>query len=181
MIDRDVALLARKVTEFWSKVDASIADPTACWPWRGYVNKDGYGEFHFAGDMHGAHELALAFATGATKPEGFDTCHSCDNPMCCNPAHLRFDTRQSNVNDAVARSRHAYGARHGRSKLTEDDVLTIRVLFANGASGTDLAARYKVQPSAITQVVRGTRWRHVGGPITRLPAGRPYSRKARNV
>lgn len=169
-MDRATAALAATVTRFWENVDRR--GPDECWPWLGYI-EDGYGRVFFDGKMRGAHDLAATFATGAVRPEGFDTCHSCDNSPCCNPAHLRFDSRQGNVDDATSRGRHARGQTNGHAKLTERDVLEIRELFAAGTTGSSLARRFNVAPSAITAVVRGKRWRHVGGPITTLPAGRP--------
>jgi len=32
--------------------------------------------------------------------------HLCDNPGCCNPAHLRWTTQAMNVADALAKGRH---------------------------------------------------------------------------
>lgn len=41
-----------------------------------------------------------------SKPRGVeDGCHTCDNPPCCNPAHLYVGTRKQNVADAVERRR----------------------------------------------------------------------------
>jgi hypothetical protein len=152
-----------RVTEFWRQVDAS-AGPDACWPWTGYAEK-GYGRCQWAGRMVGAHELAVSFTTGAARPEGFDTCHSCDNPLCCNPAHLRFDHRQGNVDDMTSRGRQARGVRNGQSRLTEADVLAIRHGIAAGMTGKSFAEQLGVSPSLITEIARGRRWSHVGGPL----------------
>lgn len=166
-----------RVTEFWRQVDRS-SGPDACWPWTGYAEK-GYGHFQWGDRTVGAHELAVSFTTGAARPDGFDTCHSCDNPLCCNPAHLRFDTRQGNVDDAVSRGRQARGERQGSAKLTEADVLDIRHLAAAGATGTSLAERYQVSRSLVTEIIRGNRWSHVGGPIRTDHGNRVHGRYAR--
>ena len=83
----ELAQIAKRVTEFWRNV--SIRGDNECWPWTGYLNEDGYGEFYFAGEMRGSHELAVTFSTGEVRDPALDTCHSCDNPPCCNPGHVR--------------------------------------------------------------------------------------------
>ena len=90
------------VSRFWRLIDQR--DPAECWPWTGDTDK-GYGVFYYQGRMRRAHELALSFTTGEQRLPDLDTCHSCDNPICCNPAHLRFDTRRSNVADMHERGR----------------------------------------------------------------------------
>ena len=44
-------------------------------------------------------------------PEGRYICHTCDNPPCCNPAHLFVGTPSENVKDAVAKGRWRAGGR----------------------------------------------------------------------
>jgi len=146
------------VTRFWRNVSPAADDE--CWIWHGDLSKDGYGTFFYRDRMRPAHELALSFTTGEQRSDGLDTCHSCDNPPCCNPSHLRFDTRQSNVDDMIRRGRQA---RSG--KLTDRDVVTIRERRNAGARQKDLAEQFGVTDGTISMIVRGIRWANVGGPI----------------
>jgi len=93
-------------------------------------------------------------------------CHTCDNPECVNPSHLYEGTPQNNVDDAVLRDRHKRGER-GAVKLSETDVLNIRIAVASGAKNRDMAGDYGVTESLISGIVRGDRWTSVGGPITK--------------
>jgi hypothetical protein len=160
----ELAQGAVRVTEFWRAV--APAEPSGCRPWTGFINKDGYGEFYFAGEMRGAHELAVTFTTGEVKAPGLDTCHSCDNPPCCEPAHVRFATRLENVGDMFRRGRARVGSAHPWAKLTEAAVLEMRVRRANGAMQKALAVDYDVSEAYVSEIVNGLTWRHVGGPIT---------------
>ena len=146
------------VSRFWRLVD--IGDPGECWPWLGSLSK-GYGEFFYGERIRPAHELALSFSTGEVRLSNLDTCHSCDNPPCCNPSHLRFDTRQGNVNDMIERGRAVMSGR----KLTDEEIITIRERRANGARQKDLASQFGVSDGLISMVVRGLRWPNLPGPI----------------
>lgn len=102
---------------FASKVDAS-GGPDACWPWTAATNGV-YGRIKGHGrELIGAHRAALMLA-GVHVPPGAPVLHECDNPRCCNPAHLRVGTAAENVADAIARGRHSpppvmSGPEHGR-------------------------------------------------------------------
>lgn len=72
---------------FWGWVDR--LDPDECWPWTGSRDPKGYGLFTAdRGIIVGAHRLAYELANGPIPTEKLIVCHRCDNPPCCNPAHL---------------------------------------------------------------------------------------------
>ena len=148
----------RRVTEFWMSV--KIGEPDECWPWTAYLNEDGYGEFFFDGRMIGAHELSVTFTTGEVRLPDLETCHSCDNPPCCNPRHLRFDTHLSNVQEMDDR-----GRRRSIERVTDEQVRLIRRRRQAGASQEDLAAQFGVSSSFISMVVNGKKRLSAGGPI----------------
>lgn len=168
----DMRQVARRVTEFWSNVDAT-GGPDVCHLWTGYVNEDGYGMFFWDGRMVGAHELAVTFTTGEIRLPELDTCHSqnCVTRLCCNPAHLRFDTRQSNVDDAVAMGRNHRFPR----RLDDATVCLIRRRREAGANQDDLAVHYDISASYVSQIVNGLARLEAGGPIA---DGRKYTRRA---
>lgn len=151
-----------RVTQFWMNVDRR--GPDECWPWTGYAEK-GYGRFFDGSRMVGAHELALTWTTGERRLPHMDTCHACNTPLCVNPRHLRFGSRQSNVDDMVGSGRQAAGESNGRSRLTEAQVREMRERHAAGAMGETLASDYGISASAVTMIVRGLRWKNAGGPI----------------
>ena len=146
------------ITRFWRLVDMRGRDD--CWPWLG-DQRDGYGVFYYRQRMRGAHELALSFTYGEKRLASLDTCHSCNNPICCNPDHLRFDTRASNVRDMMRAGTHANGFR----KLTPHEVKTIRERRASGARQVDLAAQFGISQALTSLICRGHRYADVGGPI----------------
>lgn len=82
-----------KFLEFWASVD--IKDPSECWPWAGYRHKSGRAEFPFrrgqCNDKQRSHwspaRVAFWFSWGDVVRLSIR--HTCGNPHCCNPLHLR--------------------------------------------------------------------------------------------
>lgn len=148
--------LEQAVTTFWLQVDRP--GPDDCWPWRGYT-EDGYGRFYLNGRMRFAHDLALEWSSGESRPTGRETCHSCNNRICVNPRHLRYDTRLSNVGDMLV------AGTHGAFKLTDEQVREIRRRHAAGAAGASLATEYGVSAALVSGIVNGTKRQSAGGPI----------------
>ncbi len=148
---------------FWRSVDVRRRDE--CWPWQ-KATRGGYGVFHpTKGETVTAHRFALELAIGRPLHDGMQARHLvCDNPPCCNPAHLAEGTNADNVADMVSKSRQARGSM--KSRLSEDDVLSMRKRAAAGEVLAHLAAEYDIAASLVTMIVRGQRWKHVGGPIT---------------
>lgn len=63
------------------------------------------------------------------------------------------------------------GSANRRSKLSEEMVLEIRCRAREGESNVSLAKAFRVDCSAISLVVRGRAWKHVGGPVRVIPGG----------
>lgn len=76
----------------------------SCLLWTGARNSCGYGVCRFEGRLVLAHRLAYYFAKGKI-PRGKVVMHSCDTPLCCNPAHLSVGTQSQNISDAWSRTR----------------------------------------------------------------------------
>jgi hypothetical protein len=153
---------------FWAKV--SVGEPDACWPWRGARHDNGYGVLRVAHKNLRAHRIALAL-TGQEVPSDMDVLHSCHNPCCVNPRHLRLGTPTENAEDARAAGRLSQGERHPISRLTAEQVLEVRALGAKCAgirrgskttgklSQRALAQRYGVSRGAIDHILRGDNWK----------------------
>lgn len=89
---------------FWQKVVKGAEGE--CWGWTGAKVRAGYG-VHWANGKHvKAHRYSYVLHYGAI-PDGMGVLHSCDNPQCSNPAHLRAGSQKDNVADAIARNRRA--------------------------------------------------------------------------
>lgn len=146
------------IVDFWDRADRS-GGPDACWPWQGVRRPHGYGQFGRNGHAHRhAYELAVE-----SIPPGLVVMHTCDNPPCINPAHLRLGTLMDNWDDMRAKQRHYVptarrGSENQNAKLTEDDVRLIR---QSSDSAPTLARRLRVGNTAIRNVRRGATWAHV--------------------
>ena len=93
-----------KREDFWSYVDRS-AGPDGCWPWtRGRFQK-GYGALTLDGRNLKSHRVALELTLGRPLADRAFACHTCDNPPCCNPAHLYEGDAASNIADMYAHGR----------------------------------------------------------------------------
>ena len=90
--------------QFWARVDTS-GGPDACWPWQGARLPRGYGKMTGAGY---AHRIAWELENGPV-PAGMYVCHHCDNPPCCNPAHLFTGDAAANNADMDAKGRSGRG------------------------------------------------------------------------
>lgn len=91
---------------FDARVDRS-GGPTACWPWMGRRDADGYGRIDdpILGQPVMAHRVAYANENGPI-PAGLWILHRCDNPPCCNPAHHFPGTVADNNADMKAKGRY---------------------------------------------------------------------------
>lgn len=84
--------------------------------------------------------------------------HTCDNPACINPDHLRVGSVADNMADRDRKRRQAHGERHGSAKLTEEKVIAIR---ASAKTERELMAEYGIGRSTLQKVKAGRTWAYL--------------------
>ena len=155
--------------QFWERVQI-MPGPDGCWEWAGSRLPSGYGRFYPAWRVGlYAHRTSWEMANDMPVPEGLFVLHKCDNPPCVRPDHLFAGTSGENVRDMHAKGRGGdYGSpgeSHPNSRLTEEQVIDIRLRWAGGGVRQhELAAEFQVSRGLIGQIVRGTAWSHVKVP-----------------
>lgn len=90
------------VARFWEKVAIRGADD--CWEWEASRNPWGYGQFRIGSKIFTTSRVAFALVK-QREPGDLLVCHSCDNPSCCNPAHLWLGTDADNNRDRSEKGR----------------------------------------------------------------------------
>lgn len=144
---------------FWPKVEKRGVDQ--CWLWTGHVVEQGYGVIHRHGSKTSlirSHRAAWELTYGPI-PAGMLVCHKCDVRRCCNPRHLFLGTHKDNTQDMMTKGRGPTGEKQGRSKLTWDQVSTIRQRIAAGEQQTQIAKELGVSKAAISLIKLGTNWK----------------------
>lgn len=140
-----------------------------CWEWQRSTDKRGYGliKHRFLGPDWMYTHRAMWYCERGPIPHNMILLHSCDNPKCCNPAHLRLGTHKENTQDMLIKGRQ-------KSKLTSDQVRDIKVYFKLIVSDDkeaywhmanigykELAKEFNVSTATIRLIHKGKTWKHV--------------------
>lgn len=128
---------------------------SGCWEWtaRRLKGQFDYGMLWVERRPQRAHRISYEVHKGPI-PKGLYVLHRCDNPPCINPNHLFLGTRGENVKDAASKNRMPINQDHWNTKLTEEDVNSIR---QSPLSNTDLARTFSVNQSTICRIRSGER------------------------
>ena len=144
---------------FWTRVDKNGPPHPyqphlgPCWLWTGARYDTGYGEAAVNSRPRGAHRVAWELTNGAI-PLGQLVCHSCDNPPCCNPAHLFLSTDAGNALDKVKKGR-------APTKISAEAVLAIRARHASGEQQLTLARDFGLSKNMVWLIVNRKAWKHI--------------------
>jgi len=175
-------LTPQRITRFWGYVDKTPGQGPQgdCWEWQKSRLPKGYGRFGIWRHETRAHRMAFYLATG-TWPT-LCVLHRCDNPPCCNPAHLFEGTDADNSDDKIRKHGHwskkhpeSYqrgvdhfahrhperilrGSRIGTSKLTEEQARTI---LYGSESTAEAANRFGVSISLVSLIRKRKCWKHL--------------------
>jgi hypothetical protein len=119
------------------------------------VGSHGYGQVVVNQKRRLAHRYICEKFNGLPPRANMDAAHSCGNKICVNGRHLRWASRSENEGDKKKHGRSNAGQRHGMSKLTADEVATIR-----NASGfqKDIAERFGISRQHVSDIKGGRRW-----------------------
>lgn len=158
---------------FWAKV--AKAGPDDCWEWTAARDTHGYGQFWNPErrTMDLAHRVAFVLSGGWLPPvlvgDGGSgakrgsvlVLHHCDNPLCCNPAHLSTGTHWRNAKEAWQRGRISGrgGERNGRAKLSAEQVAEMRAR-STGRFGeqTEFAREYGLTSATVSKILSRQTW-----------------------
>ena len=150
---------------FWRKVRKT----DGCWMWDATRLERGYGVISNKGRFLRAHRVSYELHYGSI-PTDMCVLHSCDNPSCVRPDHLRLGSRADNAADKVAKKRHAFGERHGKAKVSDQQVLEMRQLYRTGQMRVcDLARKYGLRDASICLILAGINFKHLAYDGNLLP------------
>ena len=146
---------------FWARVHKT----ETCWLWHGKLSGTKpwlYGEFNNNGNRIRAHRFSWELHNG-NIPVGMLVCHHCDNPPCCNPAHLWLGTSKDNAADRDAKGRQEFfkGEDHNMARLTESDVRKIRSMYLSGIRGKKLDGAFLIAKGYGWRIANRRAWSHV--------------------
>lgn len=138
---------------FWNKVKKG--QPDQCWEWQAGRAGKGYGQFYRAKNVPvGAHRYSWELAHGRPVPAGMQVMHTCDNPPCVNPAHLRVGTCADNMRDKSVKGRNPGNpTRSGGlpAKWTPEIVAAMR---AKGMTFREIGVVLGISPATALRTLR---------------------------
>lgn len=155
-------------------------DPLAGGPWRGSVlqwlretlkhlaehptdecvlhpfhpGNGGYGAVRINGHKMYLCRAVLILTGRELPPPGGHTRHSCGNPPCVNPLHIRAGTAQENAEDRERHGRTAHGAQIPQFWIPDEVVQEIR---SSPETNKAIAARLGCHPTTVSKIRSGQR------------------------
>ena len=129
-----------------------------------FVDKDGYHAVRLRNNGRYSHKRvhrAVLESFVGPCPQGMTACHNngirSDNRL----ENLRWDTHANNVADKVLHGTAQRGESQWCARLTEDQVLEIRRLRANGMLRKDIAARFGLAWQTVDAIIYRRHWKHI--------------------
>jgi hypothetical protein len=128
-----------------------------CWPWTGSLRGSkkalAYGMFMPVTGMRLIASRASYMLANKVRLQSSDfVCHSCDNPICVNPAHLFIGTPKTNTDDMVSKGR--WGGGRKRYRLTKEQT---KAILEDTRTQQAIADEYGVSRSLVSMIKSGKR------------------------
>lgn len=130
---------------------------TDCHIWSGTIATDGYGVFHLDGKHVRAHRAAWTMHHGRPIPAGHVVRHTCDEPLCVNPAHLLLGTPDLNRQDRVERGRTSKSSNGPGTQIDAAGRAAMLAQRDAGISFNAVMAGWALSPSGTSRALRQAR------------------------
>lgn len=129
-----------------------------------FPDKRGYLRFNTFRDgiwtQLGVH-AAVCAAFHGPRPDGAHAAHLNGNAQDNRAENLKWCTPAENESHKRAHGTAGVGSKHHAAKLTEAQVIDIRLSLSEGVPGVELARQYGVTSSVISQINKRQTWRHI--------------------
>lgn len=137
-------------------------DEDECLPWPFKTYADGRGQFSWRQKTCRAHRVMCELRNGPPPTPKHEAAHSCGNGHlgCVNPKHLRWATRQENVDDMLLHGTRVRGEKTHWAVLNEQNVRDIREM-ATVLPTTLIAQEYGITRQHCNTIISRRTWRHV--------------------
>jgi hypothetical protein len=112
-------------------------------------------------DQRSVHRLVARHFIGESPFDGAVVMHLDDDTKNNQVGNLRWGTDKENAQDKVSKCRQPRGNSHARSRLKESDIPIIRELKRNGVMNKDVAKRFGVGETTISNINSGRTWSHI--------------------
>lgn len=143
-----------KTIRIFESINLCNGDTEKCWEWTRSLNKsDGRPYFTVDGVKKPAYVWVLELVTGE-QANGRSALHSCDNPTCCNPHHLRWGTHEENMADMVERERHGIPAIVRKA--------IVKLVCEEGRTQEDVAKLYGISQQSVSRICQKEQGDDVG-------------------
>ncbi len=161
-------LTDQQIERFWSKVDVKSEDE--CWPWLAGIKTSGksgqYGGFYIKqiDNTMTAHKVSFIithhFDISDDIPDEIVIRHTCNNPICVNPKHLKLGTYQNNSSDMVESGNSLHGSKNPKASLTSEQVKEAREKWSTGEySIREIGEIFNVSENVMRAVVKNIRYK----------------------
>lgn len=139
---------------------------TPCWLWNGRIKPDGYGAITVNRREKTAHREIYMRIKRIVLLRSELCCHRCDVRHCVRPSHIFVGSAKQNQEDMARKNRSSFGHRSGLARFKKEDALEIVRLYMSGEMNqSQLAEKYGVVQTVISDVVTGATWSRVTGII----------------
>jgi hypothetical protein len=139
---------------------------SGCWEWTGPTRRN-YGHFLRWIDekrtMGKVHRFSYEYFNNVSREsmKGLFVCHTCDNPICVNPAHLFLGTALDNNRDKVKKGRAGFGRNKNHVWLSKDIAMQIRKTKKENPnlSYKQIGKLFNTSASQICRVINNQIWK----------------------